>query len=171
MVTDQTMTLQAIKTAIQMEIDGKEFYLKAAEASTNDLGRQLFRSLAAEEDIHRVKFEEIFRAIGAKKAWPGLKLTPHGRELKTLFTGAARNVKAAKNELDAIRTAMEMENKTRDFYQERAGKASFDAEKQFYLALVGQESTHHALLLDYFEYLQNPAQYFTMKERHSLDGG
>ncbi len=171
MTTDQTMTVQAIKTAIQMEIDGKEFYLKAAKASKNDLGRQLFSSLAAEEDIHRVKFEEIFQAIGAKKAWPAVKLTPHGRELKTLFTDASTNVKAAKNELEAIRTAMDMENRTRDFYQERAGKASFDAEKQFYLALVGQESTHHALLLDYFEYLKDPAQYFTMKERHSLDGG
>jgi rubrerythrin len=165
------MTVQAVKTAIQMEIDGKEYYLKAAQASKIDLGRQLFRSLAAEEDIHRQKFEEIFRTIQAKKAWPELKFTPHGKEMQTLFAGAAASVKATSSEVDAIKTAMEMENKTRDFYQERAGKASFDAEKQFYLALVGQESTHHAMLLDYFEYLQNPGQYFTMKERHSLDGG
>lgn len=171
METEQNMTVKAIQTAIQMEIDGKEFYLQAAKASKNELGRQLFSSLAAEEDIHRQKFEEIFRTIQSKKAWPEVKLTPHGKEMKTLFAGAAADVKAAGSELEAIRTAMDMENKTRDFYQERSSKAAFDAEKRFYLALVGQESVHHTLLLDYFEYLQNPAQYFTMKERHSLDGG
>lgn len=171
MTTEQSLTVEAVKKAIQMEIEGKEFYLKAAEASRIDLGRRLFNSLAAEEDIHRQKFEDIFRAIQARKDWPDVKLAPHGRELKTLFAEAGANVKAAKSELDAIKTAMEMENKTRDFYQERAGKALFEAEKQFYTALVGQESVHHALLLDYFEYLSDPAQYFTMKEHHSLDGG
>ena len=171
MVTEQKKTLEAIMTAIQMEIDGKEFYTKTSLASGNELGRRLFQSLSSEEDLHRQKFEKIYKAIQAKKDWPVVELIPHGQDLKTLFGAAGRQVKAAGSELEAIQTAMKMENKTRDFYLEHAGKASFEAEKQFYTILVGEESTHHALLLDYYEYLQNPAQYFTMKERHSLDGG
>jgi rubrerythrin len=171
MSTEQGLTVEAVKKAIQMEIDGKEYYLKASGASRNDAGRRLFASLASEEDIHRQKFEEIFRAIQAKQAWPEIELAPHDLAIRTLFVGAGPNIKAAKSELEAVKTAMEMENKTRDFYQEMAGKAAFKTEKQFYTALVGQESTHHAVLLDYFEYLRDPAQYFTIKEHHSLDGG
>ena len=64
-----------------------------------------------------------------------------------------------------------MENQTLDCYLSRAAKAVFPLEKQYYEAVAAQERVHHALLLDYFEFLKDPAQWFTMKERHSLDGG
>jgi len=70
MVTEQDKTLQALQTAIQMEIDGKEYYLKASRESGNELGKKLLQSLAAEEDLHRQKFEQIYDAIKSKKAWP-----------------------------------------------------------------------------------------------------
>jgi len=50
-------TLKAIKTATQMEIDGKEFYRIASEKSSSELGKKLLRSLAEEEDYHRKKFD------------------------------------------------------------------------------------------------------------------
>jgi rubrerythrin len=170
--TDQTRTLEALRTAIQLEIDGKNYYLKASRSSQNELGAKLFKTLAAEEDTHRKKFEEIYKVIQSKNTWPVADFTLHtGPELKTLFAEASENVKSTDTELAAVQTAMEMENKTHDFYIERAGKALFDEEKKYYITLAGIESTHHAVLLDYYEYLKNPAGWFTMKERHSLDGG
>jgi len=53
---------------------------------------------------------------------------------------------------------------------DRAEKAVFAVEKQYYARLAQEERIHHNLLQDYFEYMQNPAQYFTVKEKHSLDG-
>ena len=70
MVTEQDKTLEALQIAAQMEIDGKEYYLKASQESSNELGKKLLQSLAAEEDIHRQKFEGIYNAIRNKKAWP-----------------------------------------------------------------------------------------------------
>jgi hypothetical protein len=64
-----------------------------------------------------------------------------------------------------------MENKTLDYYKECSAKSSSQAEKKYYEILAGEESSHHAVLLDYFEYINDPANWFTMKERHSLDGG
>jgi rubrerythrin len=171
-MTEQSGSLKALKTAIQMEVDGKRFYQKAGKTSGNELGRKLFQSLALEEDIHRRKFESIFKALQSQKTWPEVDFTPHqGKELKTLFAAAMQDVKAAEGELEAIQTAMEMENKTRDFYNEQAQKSSLEIEKKYYTILAGEESAHHAVLLDYFEYLKNPADWFTVKERHSLDGG
>ncbi len=59
METEQDKILEALQIAIQMEIDGKEYYLKASQESSSELGKKLLASLAAEEDIHRQKFEEI----------------------------------------------------------------------------------------------------------------
>jgi rubrerythrin len=171
MPTEQSQTMEALKTAIQMEIDGKQFYLKAGESSNNELGAKLFKTLAKEEDNHRKKFEEIFKSIQAKKDWPKVELVHSGDDLNTLFASASKKVKTTTSEIEAVQKAMAMESKTRDFYQARATQAAFDAEKEYFVSLAAVEAGHHRVLLDYFEYLKNPADFFTMKERHSLDGG
>ncbi len=176
MANEHDKTLKALKTAIQMEIDGKEFYLEASETSGNELGKKLLRQLAAEEDIHRKVFEDIYKDISAKKDWPTNKLeTDGGKGLKTIFSAAIKqmdkNVRAIPTELDAVQKAMEMENKTFDFYKSLGGKATYTAEKQFYEALVVQEEEHFRVLLDYYEFLKNPEAWFVQKEHPSLDGG
>ncbi|HEX7475089.1 MAG TPA: ferritin family protein [Dehalococcoidales bacterium] len=200
MKDEQSATVKALQTAIQMEIDGKQYYLKASQNSRNGLGQKLFLTLAGEEDIHRRNFEKIFMAIQSKKQWPGVESTSHAAgelkklfseatrdgggvrtpiseanrdsgERKTVFSEASKDIQAAASELEAVQTAMAMENKTHDFYKQQAETSSFEAEKKYYSLIAGEESAHHAALLDYYEYLNNPGQYFTMKERQSLDGG
>lgn len=176
MVTEQNKTLAALQAALRMEIDGKEFYLKASEESSNELGKKLLKSLAAEEGIHRQKFEKIYEAIRSKRTWPRTDFqSDGGRGLRTIFVRATRemstNIKTQATELDAIQTAMDMENKTYDFYKSQGRNATSDAERDFYEALAAQERKHHLILLDYYEYLKNPADWFVSKEHPSLDAG
>jgi rubrerythrin len=176
MVTEPEKTQEALQMAIQMEIGGKKYYQQASQKSSNQLGRQLFQSLAAEEDVHRQKFDEIYGAIQSKKAWPKTGFEPDGgKRLRTLFAKTTEvmgaKVKAPATELDSVKMAMEMENKTLDFYKSQSRKASYDAEREFYEALAGEERAHHLVLLDYYEYLGDPAGWFVKKERPSLDGG
>jgi len=174
MATEQI--LAALQIAIQTEIDGKEYYLKASQKSSDELGKKLLKSLAAEEDTHRQKFEEIYSAIRSKWAWPVTDFQPDGgKRLRTIFARAVEemgpSIKASATELDAIQTAMDMENKTRDFYKTQAEKASYGAEKGFYETLAAEEREHHLILLDYYEYVKDPAGWFVRKEHPSLDGG
>ena len=86
MVTEQDKTLDALQIAIQMETDGKEYYLKTSQESNNELGKKLLESLATEEDIHRQKFAEIYTAIRSRKAWPVSDFQPDGgNRLRTIF--------------------------------------------------------------------------------------
>ena len=176
METEQDKTLEALKVAIQMEIDGKEYYLKACQESGNELGKKLLQSLAAEEDIHRQKFEEIYDAIRSKKTWPRTDFQPDGgKSLRTVFirtteeTGS--DIKALATELDAVKTAMDMENKTYDYYKKQNQTAACDAERDFYELLAVEEREHYLILLDYYEYLKDPASWFVQKEHPSLDAG
>ena len=176
METEQHKVLEALQIAIQMEIDGKEYYLKASQESSNELGKKLLESLAAEEDIHRQVFEKIYNAIRNKKGWPAADFQPDGgRRLRTIFareTGkVGSNVKALATELGTIQKAMDMENKTYDFYKSRGEAVAYDAERDFYKTLAVEERGHHTILLDYYEYLKNPAGWFVKKEHPSLDGG
>ena len=176
MPEEQAKTLKALEIAIQMEIDGKEFYLKASKLSNNDLGRKLLQSLAAEEDVHRQKFEEIYHAIQKKQAWPPMDFEPDGgRSLRTIFARAieamAPTTTPQASELDAVKTAMDMESQTYDFYKSQLKNAAYETERDFYEALATQEREHHLILLDYYEYLKDPASWFVKEEHPSLDGG
>jgi len=176
MTTEQDKTLEALQIAIQMEIDGKQYYLKASQESGNELGKKLLQSLAAEEDVHRQKFEQIYIAIRNQKAWPVTDFQPDGgKSLRTIFARTTEEigskVEALATELDAVQTAMDMENKTYDFYKSRGESATHDAEREFYQTLAAEEREHHLILLDYYEYLRDPASWFVQKEHPSLDGG
>ena len=176
MKEEQSKTLEAIKFAIQMEIDGKEYYQKASRQSDNKVGRELFEWLAAEEDKHRRIFGGIYNTIRKQKAWPEVSIQHRkGAILDNIFSKemrlAASTVKAASTELDSIAKAMEMENKTREFYNSQDQKAAYNAEKKLYSALAAEEEGHYLALVDYREYLIDPAGYFRKAEHHSLDGG
>ena len=176
MANEQETTLAALQASLRMEIDGKKFYEKASKASKNKLGKELLKKLAMEEDIHRKVFQNIFDAIKNKKGWPADKFHGDGGQgLRTIFASAIeemdKDVKSIGTELEAVQTAMEMENKTYDFYKKRSGESTQEAEKQFYEALSMQESEHHKVLLDYYEFLKNPESWYVQKEHTSVDGG
>lgn len=167
---------EALQIAMQMELDGKKFYLKASQESSNELGKQLLQSMAKEEDVHRKKFAEIYEAIQNKKPWPRTDFqADRGKELRTIFARASEklgsDIKALSTELDAVQTAADMESKSYDFYKKHSEYATSDSEKTFYNTLAGEEQEHHLILLDYYEYLKNPAGWFVSKEHPSLDGG
>ncbi len=176
MPTEQEKTLDALQIALKMETDGKQFYLKASSQAANQPGKKLFKTLADEEDIHARKFTEIYQAMTSQKPWPRTDFKPDGgRHLRTVFAAALgepvrQTAKGAESEVAAALTALDMENKTFDFYQKRAGTAGFPLERDFYGALASQEKEHQLILQDYYEFLQDPAAWYVKIERPSLDG-
>jgi rubrerythrin len=176
METEQDKTLKALQIAIQMEKEGKQHYLKASQESSNEAGKKLLQSLAAEEDVHRQKFEQIYRTIQNKQAWPVTDFQPDGgKRLRTILAkiaeeGGAR-IKTPATELDAVQIAMAMENKTYDYYKSQGEKTTYNAERDFYHTLASEEREHYLILLDYYEYLKDPAGWLVTKEHPSLDGG
>ena len=173
MVTDHNQT--ALQFAIQMEIDGKEYYLKISQKSRDEVGKALLQALAAAEDIHRQKFEAIFEVIRMKQAWPATKLQPPAKGVKTIFaeelSQMKANIKSTATELEAVKTAIDMETKSYDYYKSQGKKAVYGAERDFYEAVAAEEQEHHLVLLDYHEYLSDPAAWFVKTEHPSFDGG
>jgi len=176
MDTEQQEILNILLKAIQMEIDGKEFYLKAMRSSGNQLGRKLLKSLADAEDVHRQQFKDIYSSISQKKGWPEIGIEIDQNEpLKNLFrqaiTEIGKGIKPSKSELEDVETAMDMENKSYDYYIAISRNTSHETGKSFLKSLAAEEREHYLILLDYHEFLSDHGNYFTTREHHSLDGG
>jgi rubrerythrin len=175
MVTEQDKILEALQIAIDMEKDGKECYLQASQESGNEVGRKLLESLALEEDTHWRKFVEIYHVIRKRKGWPATDLRPDGgKRLRELFAGACAvtgvNVNPIATDFDAINTAIDKEKASYDFYNRQAQNATYDTERDFYGSLAAEEREHELILVNYREYLEDPVDWFTRVEHHSLDG-
>ena len=168
-------TIQALETALQMEIEGKEFYHKAGQTSHNPLAKKLLQRLAEEEDVHIEKVNEIYEAIKNRARWPEKETTfKHEKSLRNVFReaieGMDREVKTSSTELEALKVAMNMEDRSYSFYRSRDEEAASPTEKSFYQALTAEEREHYLTLLDSYEYLTDPQSWFTKKEHWSLDG-
>ncbi len=176
MENEQSRTIEVLQLAVRMEAEGKEFYQKASQKSSNKLAKELFQHLANEEDVHRKKFEEIYEALKRGQNWPdvGPPSEKKGKGLKSLFTEATKalgsKIKVAESELEAIKIAMDMEIKSYDLYHSRSEESTLPVEKRFYETLAGEEREHHLALLDSYEYLSDPTGWFTKSEHWSLDG-
>ena len=175
MENEQARTMEVLQLAVQTEVEGKEFYQKASQKSSTKLARELFQQLADEEDVHRKKFEEIYEALQRGQNWPEVEPpSEKGKRLKSLFVEATKalgsKIEVAGSELEAIKIAMDMEIKSYNLYHDRSEGSTLPVEKRFYEALAGEERGHHLALLDSYEYLSDPAGYFTKSEHWSLDG-
>lgn len=174
MGNEQAKTIEALQLAIQMEVEGKEFYQQASQKSSNKLAKELFQNLANEEDIHRKKFEEVYEAVRKGQDWPDVEPpSEKAKSLKSIFAEATKEIgsriKVAESELEAVKIAMDMEIKTYDLYRSRSEQSTLPREKRFYQTLAAEERGHHLALLDSYEYLTDPAGWVVMKE-HRLDG-
>jgi len=174
MGNEQAKTIEALQLAIQMEVEGEEFYQQASQKSSNKLAKELFQKLANEEDIHRKKFEEVYEVVRKGQDWPDVDPpSEKAKNLKSIFAEATKEIgsriKVAESELEAVKIAMDMEIKTYDLYRSRSEQSTLPREKRFYQTLAAEERGHHLALLDSYEYLTDPAGWFVMKE-HRLDG-
>ena len=168
--------MNILLSAIQMEIDGREFYLKAGEKSNNELARSLFKTLADEENLHQEKAREIYNTVKAGGDWPDqdMSFEQEKQKVDTIFSVALKNAEHAAiespSDLEAVRIALDMENKSFEFYKKQGGEATHPAEMKFYQALASQEKWHYMTLLDTEEYLSDTEGWIMAKQHITLDG-
>jgi len=155
---------------------GSNAILPQAKAATNEAGRKLLQSLAEEENNHRQTFEGIYNAIRQGRDWPHIDLgTDRAVDIRDTLVRTCQalgvSVGGTSSELDAVNLAIDKEKKSYDFYEKQVSHAIYDTEKSFYEALAREEREHELTLLDYYDYLTDPAGWFVKAEHPSLDGG
>jgi len=99
----------AIKTAIQMEKDGYAFYKKASAQTSSKMGKDIFESLAKDEELHLDVFQKLFENKIEKAEWDNLVNSSKKYADINIFPKDLEQIEGADpdtNELDAIEIAM-----------------------------------------------------------------
>jgi len=168
--------MEPLEMAIKMEIEGKEFYEKASQKASDKLGKELFSRLAQEEDFHAAKAREISDFLKRGESPLAIEESlDKAQKLNSIFARAKKEIQAKRqissSELKAIEIALDMEEKSRKFYEDQSASARTDFEKRFFKAVKQEERGHYLSLVSYREYMVDPAGWFAKSEHISLDGG
>jgi len=147
---EESKTLDILKVAILLERRGKAFYKKVSQQSENEDVRNIFETMANEEDEHIKFLSEQYLYYSKNQSFKPLKLTQPEENTATaiLSENIKNNISAASYEAAAIASAIDMENRAIDIYTEQAKKATDVEEKNFYRWLAKWEKGHHKILFE-----------------------
>lgn len=163
--------LEALSRAMELEIDGRKFYLNAAAKSANEASRKLFEYLADQELHHQTRIKEIYGRLERGEEWPKAAVTLPKVPYESIFSGASQaKVSGAEGDMEAIKLALELEDKSYDYYNELARKAAGLFERRFFAALCYEERGHYLMLLDSLDFLTDPAGWYARHEKGLLEG-
>jgi rubrerythrin len=155
----------AIKTAIQMEKDGYDFYMKAAAQTSSDMGKTVFESIANDELLHLDVFEKMFEdkvgnnewndLVDSSKKYIDIKIFPKDLESTE---GADPDI----SEIDALRIAMDSEKEAIDYYSNIRENIEDDDVKKIIDEIIEQEKSHYLILEGEFNHINSTGYWFDL---------
>jgi len=133
----------ALQSAIEIELKGKEFYTQARDRARHTLGRQIFAHLVEEEDGHLKRIREVFEALPAKGSWPkSATAKSRGEKPAALFQRLIKeqkkHLKGGEDDLQALETALGLEEKNEKLYRDQAGQTRESGEREFFERLADE---------------------------------
>ena len=140
--------LTILKRAILLETRGKAFYKKAAEETSNQVVKEFFEMMAAEEVSHVKILSEQYKSYQANGKFISRKVDEYSANVvdQIITEKLKENISAAGFESAAISAAMGMEERAIKLYSQRADEATDPEEKALYRWLAEWEGQHLALL-------------------------
>jgi len=159
-MTEEIDTALAIlKRAMQIEQEGREFYMKAAQITRDEKGQETFCALASDEENHLRLIHRQHDALTSESMWissPEVKpvqidldkpLFPEGKE------ALDKTVTAKSSDSDALLFGLDIEAKSFDMYHRAAVETADALGKAMFEFMAGEEKGHFDILMMRSEYL------------------
>jgi rubrerythrin len=154
--------------AMQMEKDGENYYRRLAQDTNSEAIRTVLTMLADDEAKH---FKAIARMQQASKK-PQMADTAIIDKAKNIFAG----LKASDEKFDfdggqveLYRKAQQIEQKSRDFYLEKADETEQVYQKEIFLKLAEEEKKHFLLLDSLIQFVSRPQSWLENAEFYHLE--
>jgi rubrerythrin len=173
---DDKERLNALDVAINNEMRERAFYLNHAGATRNPLGKAIFAQLADEELEHAERLKQIHERWEKADKWPEtlplkVKDTAVKNILVDLVTRSKDMAPGDSTDLEAVRTAIQFEEKGAKYYADLRDAVTNPKEKEFFDLLAMIENEHYLSLRNAEEYLSDPESWYRHMEHHTFDGG
>lgn len=138
-----SMRFQAIREAVQFELNSFHFYKLARDHAASPEQRAVLEQLFEAELDHLHELEEKYHAHLDREV---VELSPTGEALLSNWLFHGLRVRPDAGLADLYRLALEMERRTRDHFQKLAAGLPAGLEKDLCQELAAEEEEHVAML-------------------------
>ena len=148
---EQNEVIEILKKSILFEKRGKALYTKVSGETKNAGVKELFGTMALEEEKHIKILSDQYRSYSNKKTftWSQKDEAEHSAiESMIMNDSLKKEIASAGFEAAAISAAMSMEKSAVALYAERAEQSNNPQEKALYAWLAKWEQTHLDFLVD-----------------------
>ena len=142
--------MNILEYAMQMEKDGEEFYRDLAQKVKNTGIRNILTMLADEEARHYQVLADIEQ--GSAEV-PETEILDHAKNVFAEMKDTGRTLHLDEAQIDLYREAQAIEQRSIDFYTEKAAVVGQDAQKQLLTRLAQEEKKHYFLLENIIDFV------------------
>ncbi len=161
---------EVVASALQLEKDGRAFYLEAAAKASSEVVKQVLVGLADDELLH---IEWIEKMLPAVEDGDVANRQLYGK-LRAIFVdgGDAEKQRAATSgdDIAALKYAFDIEEKSQTTYADWAKETDDEEVRNLCTVLADVEKFHAELISNSIEYLQKPGDWFQQQERWFFEG-
>lgn len=168
--------LEIMCTTVEIKEKMKAFYADAATKCDDRVGTETFEMLRDIEQKHLERLNAIYadlaKGSGDLDACRFYDFEMPGRRevLQKLKQKREAIPKACLDDVAAIESGMELENKGIEFFLARLKEATGPTEREFLNHMIAEERSHYILLTDLKFYYIDPGHWFMEKAKTGLDG-
>lgn len=144
---------EALSTAIDYEIKVRDHYAAGAKEIESDEGRKVFEMLAREEQGHVDHLVRALEALKREGRVPRVSLKtvlPQGvewiEEARRRVQARPEKLAARASEIELVRTALEFERQTGDFYRKLVEQLPEEADRAVFEPFLETEVGHELLV-------------------------
>jgi rubrerythrin len=155
------------KYALQMELDGRHFYLDLAK-KTNNTGIKSILTMMAESEA---KHYNIILGMQKNDKMQYSADTEVLTKVKNIFMKMKeeKEIDVDVSQVEFYKKALEVETDSEKFYLERADEEKDPHRKEIFLTLANEEKSHCVLLENIVNFVSQPDTWLENPEWHHMD--
>jgi len=159
--------MNIINFALQLEVEGEDFYRGLAKKTQNKGIKKIFKMLADDEMKHYETINKMRSTLNIT-----LKETAILKNARNIFEEAKKNREdfvAQTDTKELWQKAQELEKKSEDFYLQKAKEVPKEEQKELFSKLANEEKKHYFLIENMIEFLSRPMSWIENAEFNHLE--
>jgi len=158
--------MNVFEYAMQMEKDGEEFYRRLAQQTTNKGLKTILTMLADDEVKH---YNAIKKMQSEKPEIPGTTILSGAKNIFVQIRDSGEDFDLDIKQIDLYTKAQEIEQKSWDFYLQKANETTDETHKDVFLKLTDEEKRHYFLLDNIIKFVSRPEHWLENAEFYHLE--
>jgi rubrerythrin len=152
--------------AMQMEKDGENYYRQLAK-KVNNKGIQTILTMLADEEVKH--YNALVKIQAQKPQMAETTILTDARNVFEQMKESNEKFNIDVNQIELYKEAQKIEERSINFYLEKADKVTEEYQKELFLKLAEEEKKHYFLLENIIEFVSRPQTWLENAEWHHMD--